>query len=192
MINNEEIIDGFRFTGRFWLPLEQYTRRPDPVKHLVVHCADTKATWDGGVDQIRKWHIEDNGWSDVGYHFVIKRDGTIQRGRPVWAVGSGAAGYNSHSIHVCLVGGQDNAGNPEDNFRPIQKAACAFLLAALKRYVAPTAEVCGHRDFPGVKKACPSFDAKAWWRGETLKPAAMEPVKGFVFQQMVRGEVWLN
>jgi N-acetyl-anhydromuramyl-L-alanine amidase AmpD len=184
----DQIIGGFKFRGGFAKEPEEYPKRDGEVKHLVVHCSATKATADIGVDQIRKWHTEDNGWLDTGYHFVIRRDGTIERGRPHWAIGAGVAGYNSHSLHICLVGGIDNDGRAEDNFRPVQKAALAFLLALLLKSVAPTAKVCGHRDFPGVKKDCPSFDAIKWWSG----PKAETKVEGVVFQQVTRGDVYLN
>lgn len=186
-----EIIGGFKFTGRYLLDPAAYSRRQGDINHLVVHCSATKATWNGGVEEIRSWHINDNLWSDVGYHFVIRRDGTVERGRPVWAVGAGVAGYNAHSIHICLVGGLDNDGKPEDNFAPVQKAALAFLLSNLKRLVANKAKVCGHRDFPGVTKACPSFDAIKWWSGAEAS-ATNNPVKGFSFEQIVRGDAYWN
>lgn len=185
---SDDTIGGFKFSGRPYLEPSAYAQRKGDTKHLVVHCSATKATWDGGVKEIRRWHMQDNHWSDVGYHFVIKRDGTIEYGRPVWAIGAGVAGYNAASLHICLVGGVDNDGKPEDNFRPIQKAALAFLLSHLKRLVAKKATVCGHMDFPGVTKACPSFDVKAWWNG-TEQPT---PVTGFAFEQLVRGDVFLN
>jgi N-acetylmuramoyl-L-alanine amidase len=187
-----EILGGFRFiTGPFLRSDDEYKRR-ERTDYLVVHCADTKPTWDGGAEEIREWHVNDNHWLDIGYHFVIRRNGDIEQGRPVWAVGSGVAGHNSNTIHVCLVGGQDNDGNPDDNFTAIQKSALAFLLAQLKTYVAPKAQVCGHRDFPGVTKACPSFDAKSWWNGVQQKSADPKLVKGFTFIQAIHGDAYFH
>lgn len=185
---SNDIIGGFKFTGRFLLSPDAYARRTR-TDFFVVHCSATKATWDGGAEEIRKWHTKDRGWMDIGYHFVIKRDGTVERGRPQWAVGAGVAGFNASSLHICLVGGIDNDGNPEDNFTSVQKGALAFLLGALTKHVSPKAEVLGHRDFPNVKKACPSFDVSDWWTGSQPKAST---VRGFAFEQTVKGESFLN
>jgi N-acetylmuramoyl-L-alanine amidase len=184
---SDDNVGGYIFRGNFLLPAKDYKYR-EGTSHLVVHCSATKAHQDFGVDDIREWHVKDNGWLDVGYNFVIKRDGVIERGRPAMAVGSGVAGYNSHSLHVCLIGGIDNDGNAEDNFTDAQRKSLAFLLASLNKYVAPKAEVCGHRDFPGVQKACPSFDAKAWWKAVSSTEASANPP----FMRLVRMDTFLN
>lgn len=145
--------------------LNDYTRR-QATNHIVVHCSDTKAEWNGGIDEIREWHVHERGWMDVGYHFVIRRDGTIERGRPTWSVGAGVQGRNSDSLHLCLVGGRGPKGEADNNFTPRQMSALAFLIGTLLKQVAPGAKVLGHRDFPGVKKACPSFDVGPWWYGD--------------------------
>ncbi|MGL5965359.1 MAG: N-acetylmuramoyl-L-alanine amidase, partial [Fusobacteriaceae bacterium] len=75
--------------------------------HIVIHCSATKPTMDIGVRDIRMWHKQ-QGWLDVGYHFIIKRDGTIEEGRPVDVVGSHVKNHNSNSVGVCLVGGVDD------------------------------------------------------------------------------------
>ncbi len=181
-------IGGFLFRIRPYLrPSNEYTRR-HRTDYIVVHCSATKPTADVGAEEIREWHVKDNHWLDIGYHYVVRRDGSVELGRPSWAVGSGVAGHNSNTIHICLVGGVDNDGSPEDNFTPRQKAALAFLIANIKTHINPKADVCGHRDFPGVKKACPSFDAKAWWGSSSVAEAA----KGFTFRQVNHGEVFSN
>lgn len=134
---------------------------------IVVHCAATRPTMDIGVREIRQWHVQ-QGWLDVGYHFVIRRDGTIEEGRPHDVVGSHVKSRNADSVGICLVGGIDAKGKPEDNFTDHQKAA---LQALLWRMVSgkdfegsyQDLQVVGHRDLDGGK-ACPSFDAKAWWK----------------------------
>ena len=65
---------------------------------IVIHCAATKPSMDIGYDEIRKWHVEDNGWDDVGYHYIIKRDGTLQTGRDESMVGSHARQVNGTSL----------------------------------------------------------------------------------------------
>lgn len=135
---------------------------------IVVHCAATKADMDIGVREIRQWHRA-QGWLDVGYHFVIRRDGQVEEGRPHNVVGSHAKGYNSISLGICLAGGIDAKGVPEDNFTDAQKAA---LHALLWRYTSGIEHdgiyrdlpVVGHRDLDSGK-ACPSFDVKSWLKG---------------------------
>jgi N-acetylmuramoyl-L-alanine amidase len=114
------------------------------------------------VADIRKWH-KAKGWIDVGYHFVIKRDGTVQKGRPVGDIGAHTEGFNSTAVGVCMVGGvnEKNFTVAENNFTPEQWASLKTVVSGLVASY-PNARVWGHRDFPKVDKACPSFDAKAW------------------------------
>jgi N-acetyl-anhydromuramyl-L-alanine amidase AmpD len=127
---------------------------------IVVHCAATPPKADIGVKEITRWHRE-RGFLAIGYHWVIRRDGTVEPGRREDLIGAHAVQVNDRSVGVCLVGGVDAKGNPEDNFTPDQMVALKGLLDSLAvRY--PGAEVLGHRDIPGVAKACPSFDVRAW------------------------------
>ena len=131
--------------------------------HLVIHCSATRAIQDVGVREIRQWHLA-RGFSDIGYHYVIRRNGRIEKGRPDDVIGAHVQGHNADSVGICLVGGiGDNSWRPENNFTPQQWDSLRKLLTALlKKY--PSAKVLGHRDFSGVKKACPSFSAKVWAR----------------------------
>ena len=131
---------------------------------IVIHCAATKPNQDIGAAEIRKWHVEDRGWSDIGYHQVIRRNGAIELGRPLNVSGAHAKNFNSRSVGVCLVGGIDVDGNPEDNFTEAQMDSLSVTLDYWKR-IYPDAEILGHRDLPGVSKACPSFDVKEWLNG---------------------------
>jgi len=139
---------------------------------LVVHCAATRPTQDIGVREITQWHIQ-RGFDTVGYHYVIRRDGTVETGRPETAIGAHVKGHNAHSIGICLVGGVNTAGKPENSFLPSQLAALTELLAQLRsRY--PDTRILGHRDLsPDLNKdgkitpnefikACPSFDVATW------------------------------
>ena len=76
-----------------------------PLNRIIIHCSDTTASQDIKASDIRQWHIE-RGWSDIGYHFVIRRDGLIDLGRDISTKGAHAKGHNHDSIVVCLVGGQ--------------------------------------------------------------------------------------
>lgn len=128
---------------------------------IVIHCSATRGSQNFTAADIRRWHL-DKGWKDIGYHYVIRRDGKVEPGRAENAIGSHVQGHNADSIGVCMVGGiDDKTWKPADNFTLAQWRSLRTLVERLvKKY--PSAKVLGHRDFPGVKKACPSFAAKVW------------------------------
>ena len=133
----------------------------EPIKYLVVHCSASPPNVYVDAAVIDRWHRQ-RGFFKIGYHYVIKRDGVIEKGRDEEEVGAHVQNYNTGSIGICLAGGVDKKMNPENNFTDEQfKSLEGLLEDLLKRY--PKAEILGHRDFPGVKKACPSFDVKPWW-----------------------------
>jgi N-acetylmuramoyl-L-alanine amidase len=116
------------------------------------------------VEWVRTLH-KNKGWRDVGYHYFIKRDGTVQAGRPVEMIGAHVKGWNSKSVGVCYAGGvAEDVKTPEDNRTDAQKIAMYELITELCERFHIT-KVCGHRDFPNVAKACPSFDVKEWLYG---------------------------
>lgn len=134
------------------------------INSIIVHCSATPEGRDYTVDQIKKDHKE-QGWSDIGYHYVIYRDGSIHEGRNVDIIGAHCEGYNSNSIGVCYIGGLENKPNVEykklkakDTRTEAQKKALIDLLSKLKKYY-PEAKIYGHHDF-NKGKDCPSFDAK--------------------------------
>lgn len=128
--------------------------------YIAVHCSATGPDIDIGEDEIRAWH-KDRGWDDAGYNIVIRRTGLVEIARPLDDRGAHVAGYNDSAIGVCLVGGVDDAGKAADNFMPSQMRSLLDTLRFLRRY-APGARIQGHRDFPEVKKDCPSFDVRQW------------------------------
>jgi N-acetylmuramoyl-L-alanine amidase len=131
------------------------------IDKIVIHCSDTPESMDIGVADIRRWHTDQppfgNGWDDIGYHYVIRRDGTVEAGRDEDVPGAHVVGYNAHSIGICLVGGRGDGGYTGDQW------AHLYLLVndLLTRY--PAAAVLGHRDLD-PRKACPQFDVSEWWR----------------------------
>ena len=142
------------------------------INLIVVHCSATPANVDVGAAEIRKWH-QALGWRDIGYHYVIRRSGVVEPGRPEAEVGAHAAPHNTNSIGVCLVGGVGKNGKGENNFTPAQFAALRTKLDDLRsRY--PKTRICGHRDLSpdlngdGVVepaewiKECPSFEVSTW------------------------------
>ncbi len=125
------------------------------INQIVIHTADTPKGKYFDANDIRKWHIE-RGWSDIGYHYVILLDGTIELGRMINVIGAHVAGYNSNSIGICYIGG----GDEEDTRTEAQKTSLIFLLNTLK-LMFKKADILGHRDFDGVTKSCPNFNAIA-------------------------------
>lgn len=130
-----------------------------PIKYIVLHCTATQPT--ATVASIQNYWKNELHWKNPGYHFIIKADGTIVSLLPIEQVSNGVAGYNSNSIHISYIGGIDSKGIPKDTRTPDQISSQILLLRDLIRKF-PTATIKGHRDFPGVTKACPSFDVKTW------------------------------
>lgn len=130
---------------------------------IVIHCSATGPDMNIGAEQIDGWHKQ-KGWRGCGYHFVIRRDGSVEKGRDVRQMGAHARGFNTSSIAICYAGGVDNNGKPEDNRTEKQKQSMRQLVDTLKM-VFSDAEVVGHRELPGVSKACPSFDVQEWYYG---------------------------
>ncbi len=127
------------------------------IKYLAVHCTATQPS--ATVSSIQKYWKQNLGWKNPGYHFIIKADGEIVNLLPIEQVSNGVAGYNSQIINISYIGGIDAAGKPKDTRTDAQKQSLLKILKELKKQF-PTAKIQGHRDFPNVKKACPSFDAK--------------------------------
>lgn len=126
------------------------------IKELIVHCSATPEGKDYSVDTIRQWHLQ-RGFSDIGYHYVVYRDGSIHIGRDESIIGAHCTGHNTNSIGVCYIGGCASDGKtPKDTRTTEQKQSLVKLLKELKTKY-PQASIHGHRDFSS--KACPSFDA---------------------------------
>lgn len=125
------------------------------INLIVVHCSATKEGLDYTTADIKKWHLA-RGFSDIGYHYVIYRDGSVHNGRDVNISGAHCEGHNSHSIGVCYIGGLDKNGKECDTRTDAQKAALVKLLKTLKAMY-PKATIHGHREY--ANKACPCFDA---------------------------------
>lgn len=147
------------------------------VSVIVVHCAATRLGEDDHVDaaEIRGWHIAPpRNYRDIGYHYVIRRDGVVEVGRPIGDIGAHVAGHNTGTVGVCLVGGYNADGLAVGEIRDLYTAAQINALDTLLDDLTgwwPDARVCGHRDFPNVNKACPSFDAGRWWGRDRLRLA---------------------
>ena len=126
------------------------------VTEIIVHCSATREGADFTVADITRWHKQ-RGFTTIGYHYVIYRDGSVHNGRDVNVSGAHCVGHNTNSIGVCYIGGCASDGrSPKDTRTNAQRASLEILLRKLKTLY-PSAKVRGHRDF--ANKACPSFDA---------------------------------
>lgn len=132
------------------------------IKRLFIHSSATPPDMDIGADTIRGWHIGERGWSDIGYHFIIRRDGTIERGRPIERTGAHTYRHNHDSVGVCMIGGVDRDNKPDNNFTDLQFAALYDLCTAFGQ-VFDGLGIYGHRDADS-RTQCPSFDAREWAR----------------------------
>ena len=129
------------------------------VRKIVIHYSATPITRHVTAGSIRRNHMA-KGWKDIGYHWIIDRNGIVWEGRPEGLRGAHCKGWNDESIGVCWIGGLRGDGTPECNITAAQRTAMTALLQLLHRRY-PEAELCGHRDL--APTLCPMLDAKAEW-----------------------------
>ena len=127
------------------------------INEIIIHCSATIEGKDFTVKDIDRWHRQ-RGFKMVGYHYVIRLDGTIEQGRPLGQVGAHCKGHNTHSIGICYIGGLDTEGKPKDTRTKAQRDMLWALIKSLKVEY-PKATIHGHNEF--ACKACPCFDARA-------------------------------
>ena len=123
---------------------------------IVIHCSAVQPDQMSSAAQIDSWHRKRGFHLGIGYHYVVRRDGAIEPGRPEWMVGAHCKNHNAHSIGVCYEGGLDIRGQPADTRTAEQKAAMRQLLEDLHRRY-PRAVIVGHHDL-NPHKACPCIE----------------------------------
>jgi len=130
------------------------------ISKIIIHCSATPAGRHVTVDEIRSWHVNERGWSDIGYHYVIYLDGSVHVGRPLDRTGAHVKGHNTGSIGICYIGGSDadDISEAQDTRTPSQIIALRALVDGLMG-IYPSAKVHGHNEFDS-HKACPSFDVQ--------------------------------
>ena len=160
-VGPDSLVSGY---GGKTIRLKRSKRRIDEI---IVHCTATPEGMDMTVEQIRKQH-KAQGWSDIGYQYVVYRDGTVNIGRDVDISGAHCVDHNAHSIGIAYVGGLENRPGvaysqlkAKDTRTEAQKASLLALLMDLRKLY-PKAKIYGHRDF--ARKDCPSFKAKEEYR----------------------------
>lgn len=127
------------------------------IDEIILHCSATPEGRDVSLDDIRRWHVDERGWSDVGYHFVITLDGMVHVGRPMDIAGAHVKGRNANTIGICYIGGMDEDMVPKDTLLPKQEDSMRKVIAAL-RLLFGDLELSGHNEYSS--KACPSFNVK--------------------------------
>ena len=138
-------------------------RKLEDINEIILHCSANGPDSKIGAKEIRDYHVKQRGWLDIGYHYVIKRDGTVEEGRPLTAVGAHCTNHNQRSIGICLVGGVRRDGKtPEDNFTEEQFKAAAKLIRVLQKRLPNIMGIVGHNRY--ANKACPVFDVQKFIR----------------------------
>jgi len=130
-----------------------------PIRFLTIHCAATPEGRDVAPGEIAKWDLAKFG--QESYHHIITLDGVAHRRLGDTVKGAHVGGANTGNVGICYVGGVDRAMKAKDTRTPSQKATLARLVNEYRRAY-PGIIVRGHNEWPGVAKACPSFDVSAW------------------------------
>ena len=132
------------------------------INKIILHCSATRPSQDIGKEEINAWHLA-QGWSGIGYHFVIRRDGALEHGRDISETGAHCFNHNKGSIGICLIGGvtENDIAIAENNFTEEQFAELERLVKMLLADYASSSQeikVHGHNDF--ANKGCPCFDVE--------------------------------
>ena len=151
--------------------------RIESVEWIVIHSSATNASEDIGVKELR-YEFMQRGCADIGYLYVVRRNGTVEKGCNAAKAGHHAEGYDFHSLAICMVGGRKgDTQRAEDNYTPEQYDSLWGLLCELKVWH-PDADVVGYRDLPGLSPSrtglSPSFDVGNWLKERTSE-AAIRP-----------------
>lgn len=147
------------------------------IDEIVVHTTATRTNWMKGHsvfakrDEIRRWHVEDRKWRDIGYHFVIDRDGQVAPGRPIGQRGAHVKGRNARTIGIALIGGFGGAAHDgfDMHYTAAQDKALRDLIAQLEDHLGAL-HLSGHNEY--AAKACPCFVVRDWYRGTSEAAAA--------------------
>ena len=133
--------------------------KSESVKYLVIHCSDTPDTLDLSAKDIHKMHLS-FGWDGIGYHKIIKRDGTLENGRPDFWIGAHTYGLNKKSLGICLIG--------RDKFTKKQFLSLKNILIEWKKKF-KNSTIIGHCDAINTKKTCPNFDVKKFLNDNNIE-----------------------
>jgi len=139
-----------------------------PITEIIIHCSATKPEWMQNNssaqkrDEITRWHVEGNGWRDIGYHALIDRNGSVMVGRGVNVIGAHCKGHNTGTLGVCLIGGHGSSSTDKftDNYTPEQDMALRKYIKSTRMQYPAINKVSGHNEY--AAKACPGFSVREW------------------------------
>lgn len=155
-----------------------------PLNEIIVHCSATRPDWWSSkplaakVREIKRWHTSaPKSWSDIGYHYIIDRDGRWTTGRPLERVGAHVKGHNTGTIGICLIGGHGSAETDAfyEHFTPEQSDALMEAIADLRAAYPTITRLSGHNEY--AAKACPGFNVSEWYNARVTKDPTPEPAK---------------
>lgn len=137
------------------------------IDEVIIHCTATRPDWWSNkttaqkVSEITRWHVQDRGWRDIGYHYLIDRDGTVAKGRPIEQTGAHVQGHNTGTIGISLFGGHGSSerDNFHEHFTPAQEHSLRKLLDDLTATYGAV-PITGHNQY--AAKACPGFFVPDW------------------------------
>ena len=130
-----------------------------PLNRIILHCTATPEGRKVSVNEIRKWHTSSpRNWSDIGYHYIIGIDGTIEPGRPVDKKGAHTKGENHDSIGVAYVGGLNKDTQEPKDTMTMEQEISFLRIVDCARLIFGHMSVHGHNEYSS--KACPSFSVK--------------------------------
>lgn len=139
-----------------------YKENMRKINRIIIHCSATPEGRDVKTSTIKKWHVDPkpkgNGWSDIGYHYVIEMDGTVVHGRPIKKAGAHVSGHNADSIGVCYIGGMDKEMKKAKDTRTTEQRIALKSLIRTLTAIYEGATVHGHNEY--ANKACPSFNVQ--------------------------------
>lgn len=144
---------------------------------IIIHCTATPPGFMEGksstakVAEVKRWHVEDRGWSDIGYHYLIDRDGTVKQGRPLSRTGAHVRGHNTGTVGISLFGARDSTAHDDfqNHFTPAQDMALRALIAELRSKYPSITSITGHNEY--AAKACPGFQVAKWLESPWSVPA---------------------
>lgn len=155
------------------------------ITGIIVHCTATRPDWwqhrstREQVEEVRRWHVAGNGWSDIGYHELIGRDGMLIAGRPMTRDGAHTKGRNRGTIGIALFGGHGAASTDQfaDHFTTAQERVLLKRIAELQSQYGPLT-VTGHNQY--AAKGCPGFDVPGWYASHVAAKPTPKTTSWFI------------
>lgn len=137
---------------KLFLEFTEYEERKSTEVIVIHHAGFPEGDKDSSAEEIHKFHREVNGWAGIGYHYVIRKDGTIEQGRKPLAVGAHAYQHNKNSVGICVAGNFDVAKIKAAQLDSL-KLLTAWLCQKYKLNPLRKGVIVGHRNLNDTR--CP-------------------------------------